>query len=209
MYFKHLLLKKIEIERVDTENGRFYILPDGSKVPSVTTVLYKNEPQIDSEIYRRRGTQARHRGEIVHQMMEKYLLNDPVKNSMPVDKLSFKPVKEVLDKNISCVLGVEHRLYSTELQAAGTCDILAIWKGDKNSATIIDLKTLRRKRSDKIIYKYLLQSTAYSMMVEEVFNIPVSRIIIICSIDHENEPDVHNYSSYNLRNKVREIFKDQ
>jgi genome maintenance exonuclease 1 len=65
---------------------------------------------------------------------------------------------------------------------AGTVDCVAEWKG---KLSIIDFKTARKLKEKSYITNYFCQASAYAIMYEELFGIPVSRIVILISVDDE------------------------
>jgi genome maintenance exonuclease 1 len=65
---------------------------------------------------------------------------------------------------------------------AGTVDCVAEWKG---KLSIIDFKTAKKLKNRDYILNYFCQATAYAIMYEERYNIPVPRIVILISVDNE------------------------
>ncbi|MDQ9431506.1 hypothetical protein RF097_10635, partial [Serratia marcescens] len=55
------------------------------------------------------STQAARRGTAVHNIAERYVLNqnDIFKGEMPFNVGSFQPIKKILDEHVNNVLGVE------------------------------------------------------------------------------------------------------
>src|SRR6185312_2557926 len=137
--FVHELLPKIKLPRETINGVRYYTTPTGLKVPSVTTVL-KNYYDKGKEIkkWRKRVGEAKanaitqraaNRGKSVHKICEDYLGNDPnaTKKAMPDSLADFERMKDLLDKNVSKVFGIELPLYSNELMTAGTTDLACVW----------------------------------------------------------------------------------
>lgn len=65
---------------------------------------------------------------------------------------------------------------------AGTVDCVAEWKG---KLAIIDFKTAKKAKNREYILNYFCQASAYAIMYEERYNIPVNRIVILISVDDE------------------------
>lgn len=191
MTFVHDFLPTFELPRIDKEDGRYYQLPDGEHVPSVTTVLSKLDKgwlakwkkRVGEDKANRISTQAKNRGTAIHALCEKYLLNDPDprQGSMPFNWAQFKEIRPHLDSHVSTIRGIEHRLFSKQLHAAGTTDLLCDWKG---MPAIVDFKTSKYPKKEEDIWSYFVQLTAYAVMTEELYGIKVPQIVIVMVVDH-------------------------
>jgi len=180
------------LEQVNTDTGRFYKTPTGELYPSVTTVtglfgkdaIKQWRARVGDEEANRVSSQAATRGTRIHQLCEDYLNNDDIDSSKYTldDVENFKELKPELDNNIDNIHLQEQRLYSDYLKIAGTVDCVAEWKG---KLSIVDFKTARKAKNRDYILNYFCQATAYAIMYEERFNIPVSRIVILISVDNE------------------------
>lgn len=160
----------------ETINGkRHYCLPDGSRVPSVTTILDKTKPQEEREALnnwkKRVGevqaqaitTEAANRGTRMHSYLESYVLSDDLKPlpSNPYAHPSWFMAAEVILNGLSNVdefWGVEVPLYYSGLYA-GTTDCLGVWKG---RPAIIDFKQTNKPKKREWIGGYFLQLAAYA-----------------------------------------------
>ena len=182
------------------EDGvRFYETPDGRKYPSVTTVLGavsdKEEAlaawsdKIGSAEAVRITAQAGIRGNLIHDMMERYVLSEevPSARAMPTTLMAWRALRPVLDKYLQKVMAVEVPLYSHRLRLAGRCDLIGTWAG-KNA--IIDYKTSLRPKKEEWIQDYFLQTTAYSLMFQELTNISVPGIVVVIYVDDEPKPQI-------------------
>jgi CRISPR/Cas system-associated exonuclease Cas4 (RecB family) len=193
--FEH---KQIELEELETEEGngkRLYVTPDG-KFPSITTVLGVLSRQGILEWRKRVGeaeanrisTQAARRGTNVHTMCEDYLNNELTeKNFLPHERLLFRPIKKALDKSIGTVYAQEAPLWSNYLGVAGRVDCIAEWDG---RLSIIDFKTSRKLKKKEWIHSYFQQATAYAIMWEERTGIPIDKLVIVITVDDEDEAQV-------------------
>lgn len=205
MKFNHQFLPKHNITSEDLETGRVYTVPDGSKFLSVTTILSRmiDHPELDEWIERvgkeeaqKICNQASRRGSVIHEMCEKYLLNDStyLKGQMPVNVESFKKIQPILDKNVNLIYGVELPLFSKYLETAGRCDLFCQWNGIN---TIVDFKTSRRIKQEQDILSYFLQSACYAFMSSVIYKIKIEKIVIIITVDHEDtlvfEKNVHDF----------------
>lgn len=180
-----------ELSSETTENGRFYMTPDGNKYPSVTTVLGAGSDKSWMEEWKARvgeeqvakvSGQASRRGTAVHEIAEYYLKNDPNyrKGHMPVNIASFNYIKPYLDKHITLVGGLELPLYSDKLRVAGRVDCLAKWDGEY---AIIDFKTSKRAKDRDSIHGYFMQASCYSYMVYERLGILPKKLVIVMTVD--------------------------
>lgn len=212
--FIHENYKSFELERDDTEKGRYYVAPDGTRYPSVTTVLSNSRDKTGLEKWRKsigkeRANeilkQAQNRGNAVHKLAEEYIKNNPLwaRGHMPSNLDSFKQFRILLDNNINVVYGQELMLYSEMLQSAGTADLVCQWDGVN---AIVDFKTALREKTEEFALGYLLQATAYSIMVEERFGLVCPRVVVLLARDHENQPQVFIRETETYRQRVTDIF---
>ena len=176
--------------------GRTYTAPDGTKYPSITTVLSILSREAIQEWRARVGEEeankisrvASSRGTAVHDMLEKYVDNDPnfSEGVMPHILQSFYDVKEQLDTRLSKVYAQEAPLYSKHLGLAGRVDCVGVWDG-KDS--IIDYKTSRKLKKKEWVKGYFMQCCAYAIMWEERTGIPITQLVVLIAVDNE-EPQV-------------------
>jgi CRISPR/Cas system-associated exonuclease Cas4 (RecB family) len=184
--FQHIAHDIPNLVRVDTENGRLYQTPSGRAYPSVTAVtgllgkedIIEWRKRVGEEQANRISTRAAKRGTAVHKLCESYLLNEAPEVSI-FDIESFNSLVPELDKinNIHCL---ETKLYSDYLQVAGTVDCIAEYEG---KLSVIDFKTSGREKQRDEIHNYFMQTAAYAVMFEERTGIPVSRLVILMSVD--------------------------
>lgn len=211
--FEHDFLPKIELVEHYVEGRRYYQLPDGMLVPSVTTVLSSLSKDHITEWKARVGeeqankitTQAARRGTAIHNLAEKYLLNDPeyTKGAMPINVFNFTQIKTHLDTHVTHIRAIEHALYSHALRTAGRTDLVANWD-DKLS--IIDFKTSTKVKKEEWIENYFLQATCYAMMLEERHGIHVPQFVILIAVDHE-APQVFKRDTANYVERVKNLFQ--
>jgi genome maintenance exonuclease 1 len=192
-HFTHLKKTPNEfVDQVNTDSGRYYKTPTGALYPSVTTVvglmnakeIEKWRNRVGQEEAAKIAAKAASRGTRIHQLCEDYINNSPIVYSDYgfQDRLNFTDLKPILDNNLDSIHLQETRLYSDYLQLAGTVDCVAEWKG---KLAIIDFKTAKKPKNREYIKSYFCQAAAYAIMYEERFGIPVSRTVIIISVDDE------------------------
>ena len=175
-----------------TAERRLYLAPDGSKFPSVTTVLgILSEDairawrlRVGEEEANKVGNRASNRGTAVHSIIEKYLRNEDTSDNLPHIKQSLANLRPILDKSIGKIFGLETALYSRHLGMAGRCDCIAEWNG---VPSIIDFKTSRRIKKKENIASYFAQASAYAIMFEERTGLAIPNTVIVMDVD-DNHP---------------------
>jgi ATP-dependent exoDNAse (exonuclease V) beta subunit len=211
--FEHDLIDFPKLERVSKDGKRYYILPNGELAISVTaaldqatdkTYLKEWKARIGETEAQKISTQAANRGTALHSICENYLLNEEgyPEGAMPANIFSFKQIRPYIDRYIGKVYGIESRLYSMALKAAGTADCIAQWDG---IPSIIDFKTSRKIKQENWIQNYFLQSTTYAMMVEELTDMKVPQIVIMIAVDGE-DPQIFIKNKFQYTDQVNEIF---
>lgn len=210
-------LDTCRLERVDTPQGRYYErrFDDGNILyyPSVTTCLkdyFGDEwlvawkKKVGEEHARQVSTQAKNRGNEMHSIYERYLRNEDYKaDTMPFSLADFIKVRPMLNEHINLVYGVELFMFSDTLQAAGACDTICEWDG---VPTVLDYKTSKRNKKEDDILNYFIQATAYAIMARERYQLPVSQIKIIMTVDHE-DPLVFTKKVVDYEDQATEIFR--
>lgn len=190
--FRHNPPSKLPELVAVTENGkRFYTLPDGSKLPSVTTIL-KAKPNDSIEKWKARvgeteanrvSALATGRGNGLHKITEDYLNNDTgYKRGVMPDALEmFFSIKPLLDR-INNIHHQECCLWSKIVGTAGRADCIAEFDGQ---LAIIDFKTSKRNKLKEDIEDYFIQTTIYSILYQEMTGIKVNKLVIIMAVDNE------------------------
>lgn len=190
MLFNHVAVPDLNLKQVTEESGkRFYLTPEGNKYPSVTTMLshfsrkaineWRNK--IGHEEANKISKMASTRGTRIHSIVEKYLANEDMDIQNPIHLEMFKSVLPYLN-NIDNIYLQEKYLYSDHLRLAGTVDCIAEYKGKIN---VIDFKTASKPKKEDWIESYFVQATAYAIMFEERFKIPVPRITILIAVEND------------------------
>lgn len=174
------------------ETGRVYVAPDGSRYPSVTTVLgilsedsiREWRQRVGEEEANKVSHRASNRGTAVHSIIEKYLRNEDTSDNLPHIKQSLANLRPIFDKSIGKIFGLETALYSRHLGMAGRCDCIAEWNG---VPSIIDFKTSRRIKKKENIASYFAQASAYAIMFEERTGLAIPNTVIVMDVD-DNHP---------------------
>jgi len=179
-----------ELDRTTSPDGRRYLTLDGKAYPSVTTVLSilseesiaKWRAKVGEEEANKISHRASTRGTAVHDIVEKYINNDPnyKVGHLPHIVQSLENLRPLIDKHVTKVFKTEVPLYSDHLKLAGTADAVVEWDG---VPTIVDWKTSRRPKKREHISNYFMQLAAYAVMWEERTGMPVQRTRIVMDVD--------------------------
>lgn len=182
------------LNRIEYNGKRYYESPDGKRLPSVTTFLshfkkdsiIKWRKRVGEEEANKISAKATRRGTKFHSLMEAYLGNqDPstflTEDLMPDMKHHFNLMKPKLDR-IDNIHYIEAMLYSETIGLAGQVDCIAEFDG---IPSIIDFKTANKIKKEEWIEDYFLQTTAYSLMYEDMTGVQAKQIVILISVDHE------------------------
>jgi genome maintenance exonuclease 1 len=190
------------LNRTTVEGKRHYSLPDGSKVPSVTTILDKTKSQESREALnnwkKRVGeqqaqkivTEAANRGTRMHAYLEQYILQDDLKPlpDNPFAHPSWFMAAEVILKglvNVDEFWGTEVPVYYSGLYA-GTTDCLGVWKG---RPAIMDFKQSNKVKKREYIGDYFLQLAAYAAAHNETHGTNIRDGVILMAVQPKQQPD--------------------
>lgn len=171
------------------DGKRYYTLPDGTKLPSVTTVLGAMKKDAIMAWRKRVGEaeanrvskKATGRGTNVHTLCERYLNNEDMGTMMPDALEMFLSLKPLLNK-INNIHYQEQALWSKQLGLAGRVDCIGEYNG---VLSIIDFKTSRKIKTKVQIEDYFWQTAAYALMYEEMIGVPIHNLVIIMAVEDE------------------------
>jgi len=183
--FKHIDIpcKLPVLTRKNENHKRVYYDENNNRYHSVTNVV-GHEDQSSLKQWRESvgydvadyiSRRAMNLGTKMHNMIESYLNNESIKEDNLFANAHFYNIKRYVDK-IDNIYGAEIRLCSKELGLAGTADCIAEYDG---VPSIIDFKTSSKKKKEDWILKYFLQTTAYSIMWEELTGQIIPQIVIL------------------------------
>ena len=186
--FNHVPVEIGKLVQVNAKGGRYYETPSGAKYPSVTSVtrLHNLESiqawkdKVGEEEAGKIARRALARGNKIHSLAEKYLLNEG-DMSDDFSKADFGQMIPYLNKinNIHCL---ETQLYSDHLQTAGTVDCIGEYEG---KLTVIDFKTSAKLKKREWVKDYFMQCSAYAVMYEERTGTPIERLLLIINVEDE------------------------
>lgn len=186
--FNHVPVEIGKLVQVNAKGGRYYETPSGAKYPSVTSVtrLHNQESiqawkeKVGEEEANKISRRALARGNTIHSLAEKYLLNEGDKSD-DFTRSDFGQMIPYLNKinNIHCL---ETQLYSDHLQTAGTVDCIGEYEG---KLTVIDFKTSAKLKKREWVKDYFMQCSAYAVMYEERTGTPIERLLLIINVEDE------------------------
>jgi len=180
------------INRTTVDGKRHYSLPNGGKVPSVTTILEATKSDEKREVLanwkkavgeeraRQITTEAANRGTRMHAYLESYILNGDMKElpSNPYAHPSWFMAAEVILKGLVHVdefWGSEVPVYYSGLYA-GTTDCIGVWKG---KPAILDFKQTNKPKKREWIEDYFLQLAAYALAHNDTHGTDINTGVIL------------------------------
>lgn len=182
------------INRESVEGKRLYITPDGSRVPSVTTILDKTKPaekiaalqawrkSVGEKKAQEIVTEAASRGTRMHKYIEDYITEGILKapGTNPYSVQSQKMAQHIIEnglKNVNEVWGVEVGLYYPGLYA-GTTDCVGVHLMDE---AIMDHKQTNKPKKEEWIEDYYLQMAAYAVAHNKVHGTNIRKgVVFMC-----------------------------
>ena len=190
------LIEFPKLQRIDAEDGRRYVTPEGRAYPSVTTVLSKTGDKSGLDAWRERvgeeaadaeGRRAANRGTGLHLLCERYIMNETIdlRREMPVPVQLFSQIKPLLTDNVNNIRGIEVPLYSDFLRIAGTTDLVAEWRGE---LAIIDYKSSNKPKKIEWISDYFIQTAIYAMAWEERTGTAIDKLVILMAVEQSVKP---------------------
>lgn len=195
MFIHTELTPAYDLQTKDLNGMRFYQLPSGLFLPSVTTVLnYGDKPWLEDWKTRLGPNKAAQeqkrcadRGTLIHTMCEEFIQNKPVDDIVkdhPREYLKlFHQMRYAINKRINNIHLQEKVLFSDTLGIAGRVDLIAEYDG---VLSVIDFKTSTNLKDGHNIENYFKQCTAYAVMVEEMYDIHIQDVVVMIS----NEKDI-------------------
>lgn len=183
------------LDRTTIDGKRHYCLPDGSKVPSVTTILDRTKPAEDREALARWRksvgekkaqeitTEAASRGTRMHTYLEHYVLTSDMKPlpSNPFAQPSWFMAAEVILQGLPHAdefWGTEVPVYYSGLYA-GTTDLVGTWQGQP---AIMDFKQSNKIKKREYIGDYFLQLAAYAAAHNETHGTTINTGVILMAV---------------------------
>ena len=190
------------INRTTVDGKRHYCLPNGDKVPSVTTILDRTKPEeakqklaewknrVGHEKAAQITTEAANRGTRMHAYLESYILQDDMKPlpTNPYAHPSWFMAAEVILKglvNVDEFWGTEVPVYYSGLYA-GTTDCLGVWKG---RPAIMDFKQSNKPKKREYIADYFTQLAAYAEAHNDTHGTSINTGVILMAVQPKLQED--------------------
>lgn len=198
-----LLVEKFNyssLSRESLDGSRHYVLPDGSRVPSVTTILSKTTPKekhqalqnwrdrVGHQQAQQITTEAANRGTRMHSYLEHYIKTGAIKDrgnnpfSWPSHAMASSVIKNGLCK-VDEFWGVEVSLYFPGIYA-GTTDCIGIHGGQ---LAILDFKQTNKPKKEEWIDDYKLQLAAYAEAHDEVYGTNIEKGVVLMCVKPEKQ----------------------
>mgnify|MGYP000273402686 CR=1 FL=1 len=185
------MINYVKVKQINLEGQRLYEAPDGSRTPSVTTILSKTKDMTHLNAWKKRvgedeakriTTEAAGVGTAMHNNLERFLTGMermPGKNLVHVQ--ANKMADEIINNGLSEVdeiWGIEQSLYYPGLYS-GTTDLVGVYKG---KPAIMDFKQTNKPKKREWVDDYFLQLAAYAMAHNEVYGTDIKEgHIFMCS----------------------------
>jgi ATP-dependent exoDNAse (exonuclease V) beta subunit len=210
------------LARESVEGKRHYALPDGSKVPSVTTILERTKPEekkralqewrdrVGHERAQQITTEAANRGTRMHTYLERYVKSDDIGElpSNPFAQPSWFMAAQVILEGLQHAdeyWGSEVPLYYSGLYA-GTTDLVGVWKG---APAIMDFKQTNKPKKREWIEDYFLQLAAYAEAHNDTYGTEINTGVILMCAKPATEHEDPVYQEFVLEPKDYAYWRDQ
>jgi len=207
------------LDRTTVDGKRHYCLPNGEKVPSVTTILDRTKPaearqklqewkdRVGHERAQAITTEAANRGTRMHAYLESFILSDDMKPlpTNPYAHPSWFMAAEVILNGLVHVdefWGSEVPVYYSGLYA-GTTDCIGVWKG---RPAIMDFKQTNRPKKREWIGDYFMQLAAYAEAHNDTHGTNIQDgVILMCAQPKQLEDGTYSVPEY----QEFEVEKDE
>ena len=212
----------IPLARETLEGKRHYALPDGTRVPSVTTILEKTKPaeakqalqewrnRVGHERAQQITTEAANRGTRMHTYLERYVKQDDI-GDFPTNPFAqpswFMAAKVIMEGlcHADEYWGSEVPLYYSGLYA-GTTDLVGVWKG---APAIMDFKQSNKVKKREWIDDYFIQLAAYASAHNDTHGTDIKTGVILMCVKPATESDDPVYQEFVLEPKDFDYWQDQ
>jgi len=181
----------VSVER-HTDNGTRTYDVNGTKLPSVTTILDKTKDKsyldkwrakVGNEEAERIKNLSSKRGTSMHKFIEKHITGAGYDDLTEIGQQAKPMAQKIIDIGLTPVTeyyGSEISLYYPGL-FAGSTDLVCIHNGKE---TIVDFKQANRPKREDWIQDYFLQIGAYAMAHDYVHGSNIEQgVIMVCTPD--------------------------
>ena len=204
-----ILIKKFDyqsVKQINLAGKRLYESPDGSKTPSVTTILNATKDMRGLMDWRKRGgvknaqkitTEAAGIGTAMHNNLERFLLGEErMTDQQPLQIKANAMAQKIIDNglsNVNEVWAIEQALYYPH-KYSGTADLIGEYK---KKPAVMDFKQSNKPKKIQYIDDYFLQLTAYRLAHNKVYKTDIkSGGIFICTRDEKYQEFELNTGNY-------------
>jgi len=195
-----MIIKKydyIQLNQVNTPDGRRYVGPDKKPVPSVTTILSATGDKTALIEWRKRvgekkaneiSTEAASVGTRMHKYLEDYVKTGvwPEPGTNPYSKKTHYMAQRIRDEaliHVNEIWGSEVRVQVPEIYA-GTTDLVGQYK---SNPAIMDFKQANKPKKEEWVEDYFLQIAAYADAHNEMYGTDIKEgHIFICTRGDDN-----------------------
>jgi len=181
-----------DLNRIDGKK-RLYEAPDGSRMPSVTTILDATSDKTHLIAWRKRVGEQKAKqitqeaagvGTSMHGFLEHYTKGEELPNKSNLVHVQGRKMAEVVIQDglskVDEVWGSEVHLYYPDLYA-GTTDLVGVHNG---VPAIMDFKQTNKPKKEEWIDNYKLQGAAYALAHNHIYETDINKIVIMmCSRD--------------------------
>ena len=198
------------ISRETVEGKRHYALPNGERVPSVTTILDRTKPAeakealdkwrkaVGEERAKQITTEAANRGTRMHSYLENYVKTgdlSPLPTNPYAQPSWFMAAQVILDglDKVDEFWGVEVPVYYSGLYA-GTTDCVGVHAGEP---AIMDFKQTNKPKKREYIGDYFLQLCAYAQAHNNMHGTDIKKgVILMCAQPKQLEDGSYDTPQY-------------
>ena len=181
-----------DLNRIDGKK-RLYEAPDGSRMPSVTTILDATSDKTHLIAWRKRVGEQKAKqitqeaagvGTSMHGFLEHYTKGEELPNKTNLVHVQGRKMAEVVIQDglskVDEVWGSEVHLYYPDLYA-GTTDLVGVHNG---VPAIMDFKQTNKPKKEEWVDNYKLQGAAYALAHNNLYGTDIRKIVIMmCSRD--------------------------
>jgi hypothetical protein len=176
-----------ELERVNIDESRYYMVDDQVTYPSVTSIIsHVNRrkfadwrARVGNEEANRKTKHATTRGTRLHKVWEVYLQNGDYKSlpewEIPLIQMMFQASKFYLDTRLDNIYEQETTMKSDRLCLAGTVDLICEVDGE---LSIVDFKTSAKEKPEEWLEDYFVQLSAYWAMFSEATGVVPKKLVV-------------------------------
>ena len=181
----------VDATRTEEHGSRTYDV-DGTKLPSVTTILAQTKDQsyldrwkakVGHEEAERIKNLSSKRGTSMHKFIEKHITGAGYEDLTEIGQQAKPMAQKIIDIGLTPVseyYGSEVSLYYPGLYA-GSTDLVCIHNGKE---TIADFKQANKPKKEDWIEDYFLQIGAYAMAHDYVYGSNIEQgVIMVCTPD--------------------------